>query len=291
MAEETEAAAAGEAAGAETEEEAEETVEEEGGPEGHRRLRLDGDEVHLWSVFILMIIGAAMRIAYVAQPMHYMESLTYIAFSSRPLSVGLSYYTWPNNQLLNTLLSHLSSSLLGNEPWAIRLPALIFGILLLPAVYLVGRKLYNKHAGLLALALAVPASQLIGFSTQARGYTMQAFFFLTLILCAVSLLEAGALLGLGGLRPLGRPGLLCRPHHALLLPAGLHLAGLVRAARGLAGREEGLRLAMRAGRDGNGGPGVPDLPAGHPQHRPLLHHLQPVRDFAGDWVVHHRAAR
>ena len=177
MAESAEAAEAVEAA---------EAAEEE---QGHRRLRLDGDKVHRWSVAVLMLAGAAMRIAYIAQPMAYMESLTYIAFSSRPLSVGLSYYTWPNNQLLNTLLSHLSSSLLGNEPWIIRLPALFFGILLLPATYLVARKLYNKHAGLLALALSVPASQLIGFSTQARGYTIQAFFFLTLILCAVSLLK------------------------------------------------------------------------------------------------------
>ncbi len=197
VAEDLETEAAEEAPG---EVEGAETAEPGGAGEGPggRWPGLDGDAVHRWAVAALVLVGAALRIAYITQPMAYMESLTYIAFSSRPLAVGLSHYTWPNNQLLNTLLSHLSSGLLGNEPWAIRLPALVFGILLLPAVYLAGRRLYDKHAGLLALALTVPASQLIGFSAQARGYTMQAFFFLTLILCAASLLREERFLAWAG---------------------------------------------------------------------------------------------
>jgi hypothetical protein len=148
---------------------------------------------HRYSVLALCVIGTAMRIAYLFQPMHYEESLTYIAFVSRPLSVGLSYYPWPNNHLFNTLLSHLGVGLLGNQPWVIRLPSFLFGLLILPATYLVVRRLYNKHAALIALALAVPSSQLIGLSTQARGYTIQTFLFLTLILSAISILRGARL--------------------------------------------------------------------------------------------------
>jgi hypothetical protein len=153
---------------------------------------------HRYSVLALCVIGTALRIAYLFQPMHYEESLTYIAFVSRPLSVGLSYYPWPNNHLFNTLLSHLGVGLLGNQPWIIRLPSFLFGLLILPATYLVVRRLYNKHAALIALALAVPSSQLIGLSTQARGYTIQAFLFLTLILSAISILRGGRLAAWSG---------------------------------------------------------------------------------------------
>lgn len=163
-----------------------------------RELWSNESPAHLYSVLTLFVIGTALRIAYLFQPMHYEESLTYIAFVSRPLSVGLSYYPWPNNHLFNTLLSHFSTSLLGNQPWIIRLPSLLFGLLILPATYLVARRLYNKHAGLLALALAVPCSQLIGLSAQARGYTMQAFFFLTLILSAMAILRGGRLMAWSG---------------------------------------------------------------------------------------------
>lgn len=161
---------------------------------------------HRWSAVALLVAGTVIRIAYVFQPMHYEESLTYIAFVSRPLTVGLSYYSWPNNHLLNTLLSHLSSRLLGSDPWALRIPALLFGILILPAAYLVGRRLYNRHAALLALALAVPSSQLINMSTQARGYTMQAFLFLALVLFADSILRRDRLrawIGFGASAALG----------------------------------------------------------------------------------------
>ncbi len=167
----------------------------------HRLRELWSNEspAHLYSVLTLCVIGTALRLAYLFQPMHYEESLTYIAFVSRPLSVGLSYYPWPNNHLFNTLLSHFSTSLLGNQPWIIRLPSLLFGLLILPATYLVARRLYNKHAGLLALALAVPCSQLIGLSAQARGYSIQAFLFLTLILSAISILRGGRLMAWSGL--------------------------------------------------------------------------------------------
>ncbi len=153
---------------------------------------------HRVTAATLFVIGVAMRIGYVFQPMHYEESLTYIAFVSHPLSVGLSHYPWPNNHLLNTFFSHITSGLLGNQPWAIRLPSLVFGILLLPAVYLVARKLYNKHAALLALAMVVPCSQLIDLTTQARGFTTQAFFFLTMILSAVTVLRGRKALGWAG---------------------------------------------------------------------------------------------
>ena len=147
------------------------------------------EKAHRYALLLLFLAGVALRAAYLTQPMRYDESFTYMAFVSRPLSIGLSWYPYPNNHLFNTLLSHFSVGLFGNEPCAIRLPAFIAGILIIPATYLVIRKLYNKHAALIATALVVPSSQLIDFSTQSRGYTIQVLVFLLLILLAIHILR------------------------------------------------------------------------------------------------------
>ena len=147
------------------------------------------EKAHRYALFLLFVAGFALRAAYLTQPMRYDESFSYVAFVSRPLSIGLSWYPYPNNHLFNTLLSHYSVGLFGNEPWAIRLPAFVAGILIIPATYLVIRKLYNKHAALIATALVVPSSQLIDFSTQSRGYTIQVLVFLLLILLAIHILR------------------------------------------------------------------------------------------------------
>ena len=146
-------------------------------------------KAHRYTLLVFFAMGVALRSAYLMQPMRYDESFTYIAFVARPIPVGLSWYPYPNNHLLNTLLSHFSTGILGNEPWIIRLPSFIAGILIIPATYLVVRKLYNKQSAIIAVALVVPSSLLIDFSTQSRGYTIQVLLFLVMILLAVRILR------------------------------------------------------------------------------------------------------
>ena len=61
-------------------------------------------------------------------PLRYDEATTYNNFVSKPLYVALANYATPNNHLLHTFLAKVSVGLAGNEPWAIRLPALLAGI-------------------------------------------------------------------------------------------------------------------------------------------------------------------
>jgi hypothetical protein len=128
---------------------------------------------------ILLALG--LRMAFLNQPMRYDEALTFNEFASRPLYYGLSFYPDPNNHLLNTLLMHVGFVVLGNQPWVLRLPALVAGVLLVLASFWLARLLYGQGAAVLAACLVAVSSYLIEYSTNARGYTLQA-------LCSVVML-------------------------------------------------------------------------------------------------------
>jgi hypothetical protein len=117
--------------------------------------------------------------------MRYDEALSFNEFASRPLYYGLSFYPDPNNHLLNTLLVHLASGALGNQPWVLRLPAFVGGVLLVPATYALGRLLYGRGAAVLSASLVAVASYLVEYSTNSRGYTLQALSFVVVLTLAV----------------------------------------------------------------------------------------------------------
>ncbi|MGA7794172.1 MAG: glycosyltransferase family 39 protein [Candidatus Acidiferrales bacterium] len=113
--------------------------------------------------------------------MRYDEAYSVTTYASRPLYVGLSLYTQPNNHLFHTFLVHVVYVLCGNRPWALRMPAFFAGLLLVPTTYVAARSLYRTEGAILAAALAACSSVLIEYSTNARGYTLVCLFFTMLI--------------------------------------------------------------------------------------------------------------
>jgi uncharacterized membrane protein len=132
------------------------------------------------ALLVIVLSAAAVRVLFLCQPMRYDESATFLYNASRPLVVAVSYYNSPNNHLFHTLLVHLAHSIFGSAPWAVRLPAFFFGVLLVPATFLVARLYFNRYAALLAAALAASSSALVEYSALARGYTILCFFTLLL---------------------------------------------------------------------------------------------------------------
>ncbi len=134
------------------------------------------------AVGLPMLLAVGVRLAFLSQPMRYDEALTFNEFASRPLYYGLSFYPDPNNHLLNTLLVHISFAALGNQPWVLRLPAFFGGVLLVPATYRLSRVLHgHSGAAFLATLLVAGSSYLIEYSTNARGYTLQALCFVVVL--------------------------------------------------------------------------------------------------------------
>jgi uncharacterized membrane protein len=134
------------------------------------------------AVGLPILLAVGLRLAFLSQPMRYDESLTFNEFASRPLYYGLSFYPDPNNHLLNTLLVHVAFTGLGNQPWVLRLPAFVGGVLLVPATYALSRVLYgHRGAAFLAALLVAGSSYLVEYSTNSRGYTLQALCFVVML--------------------------------------------------------------------------------------------------------------
>ncbi len=95
---------------------------------------------HRWALISFIILGLVLRFAFLGRPMGHDETYTYMAFASRGIKTAITDYHLPNNHVLHTILVVISTSLFGNSPEAIRLPAFIAGVLLIPAVYLVAVK-------------------------------------------------------------------------------------------------------------------------------------------------------
>ncbi len=120
----------------------------------------------------VIVVGAALRIAYLGVPLRYDEATTWLSYVSKPLYVGLSNYSAPNNHLLNTALAKLSVTALGDSPTALRLPALLAAIATIPAVYALAFHLYGRAAALLASGLVASSSTLVEYSANSRGYSL-----------------------------------------------------------------------------------------------------------------------
>ena len=65
------------------------------------------DKAHLLSLFIIMLIAVTIRLLYLFEPILRDEAYTFVNFAQKPLFIGLSYYSTPNNHLFNTFLVHL----------------------------------------------------------------------------------------------------------------------------------------------------------------------------------------
>lgn len=140
-----------------------------------------GDDQRLW-VFLLIGVGAALRIAQMGAPVIYDEAFTYTYYASRPFSILFSDYSYSNNHILHTALVKLSTSVFGIGLWQLRLPALLAGIAVMPLFYLFVRAMFNRYIALMALALVAASGGLIEYSALGRGYSLGWFFMVAALL-------------------------------------------------------------------------------------------------------------
>jgi 4-amino-4-deoxy-L-arabinose transferase-like glycosyltransferase len=80
----------------------------------------------------------------------------------------------------------------GTGELAVRLPSIVAGMLLVPAVYAAGRELYDRRAGLVAAALAAFAPQTVWYSQEARMYSLFMLFAVLAVWGQVRVLRRGS---------------------------------------------------------------------------------------------------
>jgi hypothetical protein len=141
------------------------------------------------TVVVLTLLGAGLRLVYISQPMRLDEAATWLFYASKSAVYGLVSYTLPNNHLLNTFAVGVTTTIFGNHPWAIRLPALLAGVALIPLSFAAAKAFFGDGVGLLTAALVASSSVLVEFSTNGRGYTLVAALFMASIALFPSLLR------------------------------------------------------------------------------------------------------
>lgn len=87
---------------------------------------------------------------------------------------------WPGaaSHVFFELLAHWSVQLFGETPSAVRLPAALFGVLGVAAVYPLAKRILSRLHALLAMGFLAVSYHHIFYSQDARGYTALIFFFL-----------------------------------------------------------------------------------------------------------------
>ena len=146
---------------------------------------LSQDKVFLYALLLITLLGGVIRGLYLTGPMQHDEAYTYTAFASRALRNILTDYHLPNNHVFHTILVFMSTRLLGNFPWTVRLPAYLAGVLLIPACYLAGKLHFDKKIGLTGAAWVAVSPVLIDYSANARGYTLLCLVTLAIVIFAV----------------------------------------------------------------------------------------------------------
>ncbi len=135
----------------------------------------------------VLCLAAVIRIAALMDPMSHDEAYTFVVFGSGSLFNTVTNYELPNNHVLNSILIFFSTHVFGIHPWAVRLPALIAGLLLIPAVYALARAIYDPYTGLAGALLVAILPGSILYSTTARGYSLVALFTLLTLWLAIYL--------------------------------------------------------------------------------------------------------
>ncbi len=129
----------------------------------------------LAALLVIMVLAVIYRLEHVYSPLHHDEAYTYVAFG-RSLFAALTDYHLPNNHVFHSILVCFSTRIFGIQPWAVRLPAFVAGVLLVPAVYWLARRLYDRWTALAAAFLVAWFPPLIAYANNARGYTLVALF-------------------------------------------------------------------------------------------------------------------
>lgn len=131
---------------------------------------------HALSLFLIIMAGTVLRAIQLGIPLKYDEAYTIVAWGRSDLLWAISDYHLPNNHVFHTILVNLIFHHLGKSVPLLRLPVFISGCLLIAAVWLLGRTLYNDFIALLSAGFTAFAPYLVYYSVNARGYELQALF-------------------------------------------------------------------------------------------------------------------
>ncbi len=125
-----------------------------------------------WGVLAaLLALAALVRAIGLNTDLWHDEIFTLLDFVRSPALRIVTEYTDDNQHLLYSLLAHGAIAAFGESAWALRLPALAFGVASVWATWRLGLLLFGARAACYGAAFVAFAYHAVWFSQNARGYT------------------------------------------------------------------------------------------------------------------------
>lgn len=147
------------------------------------------NKIELYAFGFIFTVGIFLRGYYLFAPIRIDEAGIFMVLASKSLTVCIFSYPFPGHHVFYTIMVNILHNILGDSVWVMRLPALLAGILLIPATYLLFRKISNNFTALVSSTLVATSSPLIEYSTNARGYSVVTFIFIISLLMIYYLAE------------------------------------------------------------------------------------------------------
>ncbi|HLO38416.1 MAG TPA: hypothetical protein VK173_08000 [Lacibacter sp.] len=122
------------------------------------------------------LIRTAISIFY--YPIDFDEADTYMLFSSQGPLVAATFYPLPNNHILFSIITSITSMLPIDPVYALRLPLLPIGLLAILSMYRLLKRYFTEEAALLGLSFFIASYPLFIYSFLARGYLLLLLFYI-----------------------------------------------------------------------------------------------------------------
>jgi mannosyltransferase len=130
------------------------------------------------ALLLVLAVAASLRL-YRLDSQLWLDEIDALMASIRRPTVEIAT-TWPGatSHVLYDLCARLCILLWGEHPFALRLPAALFGVLGVAFVYFIARDIFDTETALVAGALMAVSYHHVFQSQNARGYTALILFFL-----------------------------------------------------------------------------------------------------------------
>lgn len=126
----------------------------------------------------LLAVGGLLRVVGLDTTLWHDELAMLVNLIGQPFGDLVGSFPSDNNHPLYTILAWLSVRIFGEHAWALRVPAVLFGVGSIWALYLVATHVTSRREALLACTVLTFSYHHVWFSQNARGYTGLLFFTL-----------------------------------------------------------------------------------------------------------------
>ncbi len=125
---------------------------------------------------VLPILAVGLRVVGLNRGL-WLDEITFLVTTVRhPLAEIITVFPGDTQHPLYSILARLSILAFGEHIWSLRLPAVLFGVASVPALYFLAASVASRAEALLCAAFLAVSYHHVWFSQNARGYSALAFW-------------------------------------------------------------------------------------------------------------------